>query len=281
MHVHRTTGQNGLPKLVLSHDSGSTAEIYLHGAHITSWKPAGGAEALFLSRAAQFQSDKSIRGGIPVVFPQFADLGPLPKHGFARLQNWAWIEQDESASRAVLRLDESEATRATWPPAFRAELAVELGDRDLSLTLSIENTDARPFDFAAALHTYLRVADVRRVAVEGLQGVRYRDRAEQELRLDEAPRLTIAGEVDRLYLNAPRTVQVEDRAGNRTFRVESKNFADAVVWNPWMEIAASLPDMEDDEYLEMVCVEAAQVGEPVELAPGETWQGTQQIEVAA
>ncbi|HEX6371728.1 MAG TPA: hypothetical protein VF006_22595, partial [Longimicrobium sp.] len=61
-----------LPKLRLSHASGATAEVYLHGAHVASWVPAGGTEALFVSRAATFAPGKAIRGGVPVIFPQFA-----------------------------------------------------------------------------------------------------------------------------------------------------------------------------------------------------------------
>lgn len=63
---------------------GETAEVFLHGAHVTSWKSASGQERLFVSKQALFQPPKAIRGGVPVCFPQFGALGPLGQHGFAR-----------------------------------------------------------------------------------------------------------------------------------------------------------------------------------------------------
>ncbi len=270
-----------LPRLRLSHASGNSAEAYLHGAHVTSWIPAGGAEALFLSRAARLEPGAAIRGGVPVIFPQFAELGPLPKHGFARTQPWERVDAgDDGGASARLRLRGSGETRRIWPHAFAAELAVELGDDWISLTLSIQNTDTTPFSFSAALHTYLRVGDVRETAIEGLHGIRYRDReGGEQLKVDDEREVTVDGEVDRVYLDTPPELRVHDRANGRAFRVEASGFADTVVWNPWAAGAAKLPDMEDEEYLEMICVEAAQVGSPVTLEPGAGWSGVQRLQV--
>jgi glucose-6-phosphate 1-epimerase len=203
-------------------------------------------------------------------------MGPLPKHGFARTQTWERVDAGGGAS-ARLRLRDSEETRSIWPHAFSAELLVELGDDWLSIGLAIENTGGAPFDFTAALHTYLRVADVRQAAVEGLRGVRYREKGEE--RVDEDGELAISGEVDRIYLNTPPELRVHDRANGRTFRVQSTGFTDTVVWNPWAAATAKLPDMEDEEYLEMICVEAAQVGSPIHLPPAGRWMGMQRLQV--
>ncbi len=281
MSVILATGPNGFPKLMLSHPAGSSAEVYLHGAHVTSWVPLGMEESLFLSSLARFEKEQAIRGGVPVIFPQFADLGPLSKHGFARVMPWQWVEQtqaSETRPRAVLQLDASDETVAIWPHAFRARLAVELGENQLSLALSIYNTDAQPFSFNAALHTYLRVADVRHAAVRGLQGVYYRDRtAEGEVRQQSAPELTLSGEVDRLYLDAPSVVEVADNGNKRLFTLRAERFSDVVVWNPWKEGAAAMADLPEDAYRHMLCVEGAQVGEAITLQPGESWQGAQHL----
>ena len=78
--------------VLLSHPSGSSADVYLNGAHVTSWIPAGGKEVLFMGKTASFAPGDPIRGGIPVVFPQFANTGPLPQHGFARKTEWQLAE---------------------------------------------------------------------------------------------------------------------------------------------------------------------------------------------
>ncbi len=267
----------GLPKLRLSHPSGGRAEVYLHGAHVTSWVPAGGSEALFLSRAATFAQGTAIRGGVPVIFPQFAALGPLPKHGVARTQPWERVDDGDRPGAVRLRLRDSAETHAVWPHAFVAELAVEVGDDWLSIELTIRNTGDAAFEFTAALHTYLRVGDVRRASIEGLHGLRYR--AGKEERVDEDRSLIVNGEVDRVYLNTPPDLVVHDPQNARDFLLRARGFADTVVWNPWAAATAALPDMEDDEYLEMICVEAAQVGAPVRLDAGASWTGSQRIRV--
>ena len=78
-------GNGGMPKIRVTAPS-ATAEIYLYGAQITSWRPAGAEEALFLSEHSHWQVGKAIRGGIPVCFPWFrskADDASAPAHGCA------------------------------------------------------------------------------------------------------------------------------------------------------------------------------------------------------
>lgn len=263
----------------LAHPSGSSAEIHLHGAHVTSWIPAGGAEALFLSRAAKFEPGTAIRGGVPVIFPQFADTGPLPKHGFARTEAWEVVET--SGARALLRLRDNERTRDIWPHAFLAELAVELEERRIAIRITIANTDDAPFSFTGALHTYLRVADAGRASVQGLRAVAYRDKLRDgQTYVEEDAELRIPEEIDRVYMNAPAELRLRDEAGNRTIAVHAEGFADAVIWNPGPRNTAAFPDMDAGEEREMVCVEAAQAVEPIRLAPGESWSGAQVLEVA-
>src|SRR5512135_835144 len=102
-------GVNGLPKVVLANPDGSRAEVYVHGAHVTSWRPVGDEERLYLSPASEFRDGVAIRGGVPVVFPQFSNCGPLPKHGFARNVAWDLIGVSDGLARFQLR--DSDATR--------------------------------------------------------------------------------------------------------------------------------------------------------------------------
>src|SRR5687768_12899777 len=64
--------QHGRPCVRLRHPVGATADVSLHGAHVLSWKPAPARERLYLSPNASHAPGTAIRGGIPVVFPQFA-----------------------------------------------------------------------------------------------------------------------------------------------------------------------------------------------------------------
>jgi glucose-6-phosphate 1-epimerase len=273
-------GASSLPRIRLAHPSGAVAEVSPFGAHVTSWVPAGAGEALFLSRAARFDGRTAIRGGAPVIFPQFADRGPLPKHGFARTSLWRLVDGGDGAASATFELRDDERTRAVWPHAFAATLTVEVHAAALAIRLALRNTGDAPFDFTAALHTYLRVADVRRASVIGLRGCAYADSlCGGEPGEEREDALRIEDEIDRIYLSTPRELRVDDPAGGRTLRVRAEGFADTVVWNPGARGAAALADMEAGEERVMLCIEAAQVGHPIHLPPGESWSGAQMLEI--
>jgi glucose-6-phosphate 1-epimerase len=273
------SGPGGLPFVTLIAADGARATVCLHGAHVTSWVPAGeDGDRLFLSSRSEFREGTAIRGGVPISFPQFATQGPLPKHGFARLTTWELVSADREDADAVasFRLTDSAETRAIWPHPFLAELTVRVVGAAISMEFAVTNTGREPFSFTAALHTYFRVEDVRKAAVVGLQGTRYRDKAAGETEPEDREReLRIDGEVDRVYLNAPRVVELQE--GGRTLEVASTGFADIVVWNPGAEAAAKLADMEVDGHLRMLCVEAAAAGSPVHVPPGERWVGSQTL----
>jgi len=260
----------------LAAPDGDRARVRRHGAHVVSWTPAGAGEWLFLSERTRHAPGVAVRGGIPVIFPQFAAQGPLPKHGFARVAEWGRAGAGADPSRVTLRLVDSPATRAAWPHAFAAELTARVGGGALAVSLRVTNAGADPLAFTAALHTYLRVTDVRDAAVEGLRGVRYRDHAAGGAeRVEDADAVRVRGETDRVYLDAPPSLLVRD--GARALRVDAEGFPDVVVWNPWEEKARALDDMEPGGWQRMLCVEAAVVGRPVRLAPGESWTGEQTL----
>jgi glucose-6-phosphate 1-epimerase len=269
-------GAGNLPKIVLTAAEGARAEIYLHGAHLTSWVPAGGTEALFLSPKADFRPGLAIRGGVPVIFPQFGGMGPLPKHGFARTSDWELA--DSAPGQAVLRLQESQSSLAAWPHKFKLEYTVRIGGSRLEMTLKVSNTGGTPFEFTAALHTYLRVADLRHTTAWGLKGLWLKDNASaghEAIQKDEW--LAFPGEVDRIYFKAANPVQVVQEQQKTS--LEQAGFTDVVAWNPGPDKCLTLEDMQPDGYLEFVCVEAAVVETPVRLGPGGSWAGTQKLTV--
>ena len=271
-------GRGGQPMVRLRSADGASAEIYLHGAHVTSWRPANEAgERLYLSERSVFDGRSAIRGGIPVIFPQFAERGPLPRHGFARTRPWTFVgatmEDDGAAGASFLLLD-SPDTRATWPVPFLATLTVVVGGSRLSVTLSVENTGQHMMEFTGALHSYLRVGDVERLDLVGLHGTPYRESTEPDaLRVDGGETVEVRGAMDRAYMNAsPRLVL---REGDRELLIESAGFPDAVVWNPGAAAAAKLADMDAGGERHMLCVEAAAVESPVVVGPGLRWTGSQ------
>jgi glucose-6-phosphate 1-epimerase len=254
--------------------------VYLHGAHTTSWTPAGERDdRLFTSASSPFAPGVAIRGGVPVCFPQFADQGPLPMHGFARLASWDVVRTgpaDDGAAQAQLRLSDSASTRDLWPHRFTALLTVTVGGATLALDLLVANTGATPFAFTMALHTYLRVADIGTTRVHGLHGVRYRDKLLQvDDVVETAAELLVDRPLDRIYHAVPAVLQV--REPDRSLTVRATGVFDTVIWNPGPARGAGLPDLDHGGYARMLCVEAAVAARAVTLLPAESWRGTQAL----
>lgn len=264
---------NGLPCLHLHGDDGAIAVVALHGAHVLSWIPADNRERLFLSDRARLDGKSAIRGGVPVIFPQFSERGTGPRHGFARTLPWQF--KDAHGEHAAFELANNENT-AHWPHAFVATLQVALSAHALTLTLQVENTGDAPFDFTAALHTYLRVEDIEATTLIGLQGCDYEDSAAGGvLRREDNFEIRFDDETDRIYNDVVAPLTLVD--GTRELHIEQEGFGDTIVWNPGAALAAAIGDLAPDDYRRFACVEAGQVLQPVVLAPGERWSGTQRL----
>ncbi|WP_258727019.1 D-hexose-6-phosphate mutarotase [Cellulomonas sp. NS3] len=268
----------------------ATAEVYLHGAHVTAWQPSGQEPVLWTSAASRFEAGAPIRGGVPICFPWFGAhpaAADAPAHGWARTTAWELRGAAEDASGDVtleLGLADSDATRASaWPHRFAATYRVTVGGT-LRLELAVTNHDDAPVTLTDALHTYLAVGDVRGVTVEGLEGASYVDKAPAsggpvDARQGDEP-VRFTAETDRVYASGA-TVRVVDPALDRTVTVAKDGSGSTVVWNPWVGKARAMADLGDDEWPGMVCVEAANVGAAaVHLAPGATHRLVQSLVVA-
>ncbi|KAG5594719.1 hypothetical protein H5410_035951 [Solanum commersonii] len=272
--VELTKGVNGLEKVILREVRGSSAEVYLYGGQVTSWKNDLREELLFVSSKAIFKPPKAIRGGIPICFPQFANRGPLESHGFARNRFWS-IDKDpppfpaSTSSRAFVDL-------ILKPFEFRLRVALSPAG-DLMLTSRIRNTstDGKPFAFTFAYHTYFSVSDISEVRVEGLETLDYLENKERFTEQGDA--ITFESEVDKIYLSTPTKIAILDHEKKRTFVIRKDGLPDAVVWNPWDKRAKAIADFGDEEYKHMLCVEAAAVEKPITLKPGEEWRGRQEL----
>lgn len=270
-----------LPALQLSLPNGASAIVTLYGAQVLSWIPPGGKEWLYLSDKADYTPGKSIRGGVPVCFPQFSGQGPLPKHGFARQLNWRLLEKRSGKDYALVRLELTEQQlsdeqRALWPHPFRAELIIGLEGQRLDLEFEVENTGEEAFTFTGALHSYLRVDEAEEMSLEGLRGLEYRDAADgNQRKFDRGTRVIVDDELDRVYYGAGPTQLLRETF--RALAIHRENFPEVVVWNPWEQKCAELSDMPANGFRRMVCVEAAIADNPVTVAAGDTWWGRQTL----
>jgi len=276
-------GRGDLPKIQISIPAAS-AEIYLHGAQITSWKPAGHEEVLFLSNQSRFEEGKAIRGGIPICFPWFrakSDNPKAPAHGFVRTKAWTLksIDQSEDGIVVTLATESDEFTRLWWPHDFFAVHRITVG-KSLKLELIVSNAGATSFQFEAALHTYNRVGDATNLSIAGLDQTPYLDNRDGNALKLQSGDFRFTQATDNAYLNTHTPVEIQDPSLNRRIRLEKQGSLSTVVWNPWQEDAAKLADLGDDEWQQFACVEAANIlSAAVTLHPGEEHTATAVISV--
>lgn len=261
--------------VVLRGEDGSRAVVTPFGAHVTSWITADGREQLYLSARAHLDGSAAIRGGIPVIFPQFATEGPLPKHGFARTAAWGLVAGTDGEAAATFALGDSPETRAVWPHAFTATITVTLRPGTLEVELAVATTGSEALTFTAALHTYLAMDEAFAATVEGLEGLSYRDSITRAPGIQRERVLAVKGAVNRVYAGVPARLVVRD--GGRTTVVETTGFPDAVVWNPGREGVSALGDMPAGDASRMLCVEPAVIEQAVRVEPGGRWQGIQRL----
>jgi glucose-6-phosphate 1-epimerase len=271
----RTTW-HGIPATRLRSRDGATALIADHGAHVLSWVPAEGKEALFLSGCTGFGTGATIRGGVPIIFPQFAERGSGKRHGFARSTQWrpGLVRIEDGHVIASYSLCHDDVDGNAWPYPFELVYEVAVGGKELALSLTIHNLSSAEWECHAALHTYLRVDNVDEVELHGLQGQRYTDHAGPgDDIIQEAAVLRIVGEVDRLYPGVSAPVALQD--GSRRIVTRQSGFDDMVIWNPGPEKGRLLNDLDLDAHTAFLCVEAAAISHPVIVGPSQIWKGRQ------
>jgi glucose-6-phosphate 1-epimerase len=273
----RDTEFAGLPACELRLPQGDRLLVTLHGAQVLSWV-SGGQERLYLSPKSAMDGQAAIRGGVPVCFPQFNQRGPmaerLPKHGFARNLTWQADAPELSADSAqlCLHLQDNDRTRAWWPQAFALQLHITLRPGALRIGLNVHNTDTLPLAFSGALHTYLAVPDVTRAQLQGFGGQAEWD-AVANTHASAADTLQFAAEFDRVYAASAQALCLNDHL----YIQQSDSWANTVVWNPAQALCQRLADIPEDGWRHMLCVEAAQVFEPIHLPAGGRWEGWQQL----
>jgi len=268
-----TAGNGGLRKVNVTTPF-STAEIYLHGAHVTGFQKNGGPPLIFLSAKSHFAPGKAIRGGVPVILPWFGNRDGEPSHGFARNTEWELVKTSEKSDGSVrlhFNLPENIFEKNGWPPA-EVDFTVTVHEK-LTMELTVTNRLRENFTFENCLHTYFHVGDIGAVSVTGLQGASYVDNAGDghgALKTDGEAVLRISRETNRLYQDTTGLVEIRDESLKRIIRVEKSGSHSTVVWNPWT--TQKLPDDFDPaEHKHMVCVESGNIKRnKISLAPGKT-----------
>lgn len=277
-------GNNDMPKVTIRHPpSSQSADIYVYGAAVTSWKMKG-EDHLWMSDTNKWeQGGKAIRGGIPICFPQFGPYGDLATHGFARVADWqikdTMVNEDGSVT-AVFVLDDEMGQEqvAKWPYKFQAEYMVTLSFAGLETKLTVVNKDDKPFSFTCAFHNYFKTTNIKDTRVFGFEKRKHLNRLDDDKEMPEQEDLgagvMIDQETDRIYKDTPDELAIFDFASLKVLKIKKTDtMPDATMWNPFGAEGA------DPGWRDFICIEPACIAKPATLQPGETWMGAQLLGV--
>jgi len=140
------------------------------GGVIKNWV-SDGQDILYCDEKRFMDRAKSIRGGIPILFPICGNLSisssvfgkdylQLMQHGFARDLQWQF-SFDENKKSLCLFLNESKKTKKYYPFDFdlRVEVILKINCLEFEITINNKTDIAMPINFG--LHPYFNVSDFK------------------------------------------------------------------------------------------------------------------------
>lgn len=253
----------------------ASAEITTFGGSVLSYVPKGHQDLLWVSGSAVYDGSKPVRGGIPVCWPWFgkAETSGLPAHGFVRSMLWRLQQVDQSESGVVsvtLACESNAETKKYWPYAFKLLLNIQIGSA-LTLSLTTHNLNSEEMCITEALHTYFSVGNPEGLIVSGLEGAVHLDKLVD----DAAPEtqddvVEVHPAKDSVYLDQVGKAVIEDKHNNRRIVIEKSESQSSVVWNPGPDIVQGFADIDNDAWLEFVCVESGNVLDNVVRIPAQS-----------
>lgn len=286
--------------IVIKHESGAQCSVYPYGATVTSFITSTGHETIFVSSKAKYDGSKAIRGGVPLVFPQFGQPNKdMPQHGFLRRNYWKagkiTSSSDETACDFTLELKdvvEARGDEGIWSAASAStsginctcRFEVRVSAKTLTTRLVIQNTGSKAFPYQALYHTYYKIhggkaLDPKQCNVTGFEGYSVQDKITGETYVQDDTPIIVDCEVDRIYTPpaSKNTVDVAFCTGEGGSKVFLKSYAtangeevpvSAVVWNPFIAKSKTMGDFDDEEYHDMICVEPGVISAEKDLEAG-------------
>lgn len=155
------------------------------GAIVTSWRLQG-QEIFYMDEERYKDPEKSIRGGIPILFPICGNLPDdrythqgqeytLKRHGFARDLPWeVTAQENENDAALTLVLKSNDQTRSSYPFDFEVTFTYRLKGNTLTLDQTYRNYSNQPMPFSTGLHPYFWVTDKNQIKLD-IPATEYKD----------------------------------------------------------------------------------------------------------
>ena len=214
------------------------------------------------------------RGGVPILFPQFASVGSYKKHGWVRDSEWLLLKDEKDKNSHLLEFSLLLDPTVNWPHSAKLLYKVKQLKNTLSLTLKIENIGSTSFSFTGGLHPYFYVPSVLKCYVEGLNSISFTDK-HKATHSDDVLKFTPL-EFERLYHENIPLKLIYD---NVVLEFHQKGFHEWMIWNPGQTLAKSIPDLPNKDWEKFICIEPVIASRPKLLEPGAIFKGTLNIDI--
>jgi glucose-6-phosphate 1-epimerase len=238
------------------------------GAQILSAKFVKDKNIFYKSPINEF--GKTYRGGVPVLFPQFANVGNLRKHGFVRDIVWELMYEFQDEKQSIIEYDcnINNDDYAEWPHNAKLNLFCEMSKNLITIKLIVINNDNKPFEFTGGLHPYFAISSRDVLTINGLESAPFKD-AYPTIPFNLNSNKTI----ERLY---ETNNSINFFNGENWLSLKCKGFDNWMIWNPGEEGTKSINDLPNDEWSKFICIEPIII-KPKILEPGELYIGELQI----
>ena len=190
-------------------------------------------------------------------------------HGFVRNRDWKVHQTAHQGSETIVEItcSDCEDTRALWPHVFQLLLRVTVGQQ-LQVELIVTNNGDASFQYTGALHSYFAIGHIEQISIAGLEGVSYIDKMDEDVLKNQAGEIHFDRETDRIYVGTTSSCIINDAIKNRALCVSKDGSHSTVVWNPWDKKSAGMADFGNDEYPQMVCIEATNAAGDIKVDAG-------------
>lgn len=241
------------------------------GAQLLQAITAQGLPLLYLSPLSV--DGQPARGGVPLLFPQFAQFGPGRKHGFARHQRWTLERAEPQALSYGLEVLPGQLDG--WPYAARLRLLATLNNEALNLQWWVENTGQTGFEWGGGLHPYWAVSSLETCELLGLEATPGLDNLSGQPLPPQAEPWRFGPEgMEYLFEGLP---SLQLRTPTHTLHLQGSGFTQWMVWNPGLEGGRGLADLPDQDALRFICIEPVCARPMQWLAPGAGFEGSLQV----
>jgi glucose-6-phosphate 1-epimerase len=236
------------------------------GAQILQVK-LGINELLYLSPLSQIDTKQTLRGGIPILFPQFGNFGNLKKHGFVRDRNWKLLNEENNPNDLFVEYEYviDKDHFLDWKYSAKLNLKASVINNVFNITIQILNIGDSSFEFTGGLHPYFKIDSRSAIKINGLESTFFEDSFPEisfELSSDRV--------IERLYFT---NNDIYFYNGSDNLVIKSKGFDSWMIWNPGKEGAKYINDLPNEDWNMFLCIEPIVQNVPVLLKPQEIFKG--------